>query len=395
MPIAESEAHAAVARPVPVPHRPTVVVFRDHLLGVSESFVLAQAEALEQFEAHYAGCRRIPGPELPAARTLLVNRGGLGGRMAEASYKVLGLAPRFTNAIRRLNPALIHAHFGPDGALILPLARRLHLPLVVSFHGFDATMRDDFAQRSFYLHRRYLRQRPLLQREGRLFIAVSHFVRQRLLAQGFPAERTVVHYVGVDLTRFRPESQVPREPMVLFVGRLAEEKGCEFLIKAMAQVQHRRPEVELVVIGDGPLRGELELLARVWGVRSRFLGTLPQSEVRSWLSRARVFSVPSVTLASGEAEGFGLACVEAQAMGLPVATFATGGVPEAVADGATGLLSPERDYHKLAVDIERLLEDDILWERLSRAGVGRCARLFDLRRQSSALDALYAQVVAS
>src|SRR3546814_9972947 len=85
-----------------------------------------------------------------------------------------------------------------DGSLMLPLSRRLNVPLVVTFHGYDVTMRPDAVPRRDFLHRTYLRQRSRLQKEGALFIAVSGFIRDRLLEQGFPPERTIVHYIGVD-----------------------------------------------------------------------------------------------------------------------------------------------------------------------------------------------------
>src|SRR3546814_8039657 len=87
-----------------------------------------------------------------------------------------------------------------------PLSRRLNVPLVVTFHGYDVTMRPDAVPRRDFLHRTYLRQRSRLQKEGALFIAVSGFIRDRLLEQGFSPERTIVHYIGVDTEAFRPAS---------------------------------------------------------------------------------------------------------------------------------------------------------------------------------------------
>src|SRR3546814_10885214 len=80
---------------------------------------------------------------------------------------------RFVHAITQLHPALVHAHFGMDGSLMLPLSRRLNVPLVVTFHGYDVTMRPDAVPRRDFLHRTYLRKRSRLQKEGALFIAVD------------------------------------------------------------------------------------------------------------------------------------------------------------------------------------------------------------------------------
>jgi glycosyltransferase involved in cell wall biosynthesis len=372
-----------------------ILVFRDHLLPNSETFVRAQGEALKRFVAYYCGSKILAnGLTLPADRILTVNRGGLTGKAAEAAFKMCGVAPRLLRRARTLRPVLIHAHFGVDGALALPLARSLQVPLVVTFHGYDATVSDDYARRSFFVHRRFVANRATLQKHGDLFIAVSHFIRRKLIAQGFPEEKTVVHYIGVDLETFHPDYSVQRTPLVLFVGRLVEKKGCAHLIRAVALVQQSAPHVELIIIGDGPLRAELERLANTCVRHCQFLGTQSWNIVRYWMNRAAVFSTPSMTATSGDAEGFGLVFTEAQAMGLPVVSFASGGVPEAVAHGETGLLVNEGDHRALADSILRLLQEPNMWQSFSTAGQDRVRRCFDLRKQTAQLEQLYEGVMA-
>lgn len=373
-----------------------VIIYRNLLLPPAEPYVRNQAEALQQFVSYYVGSRFVQGLTLPAERTLVVNQGGLPGKMSEIFYMFFGLAPAFFEEIRKLNPVLIHAHFGPDGVSALPLAWALQIPLVVTFHGFDATVKDEYSWRSRYnIHRLYLLRRKALRREACLFIAVSKFIKERLLQQGFPPDKIVVHYIGVDTEFFQPAPAEAHGSIVLFVGRLVEKKGCEYLIQAMSKVEAAKPEVELILIGDGPLRSSLEQLAHKKLQRYRFLGMLPPDAVRTWMSRARVFSVPSVTAKSGNSEGFGIVFAEAQAMGLPVVSFATGGVPEAVAHGETGFLVPERDWEGLAKYILLLLEDDMLWHRFREAGQSRVRTLFNLQKQTSALEDLYKQVLSN
>jgi colanic acid/amylovoran biosynthesis glycosyltransferase len=376
-----------------VAERPAIAVYRDRLLPSSETFVLAQGESLRRFVPYYLGSRKVQGLPLPERRTLVVNGGGPVGKLGEAGHQLLGWAPAFARRVRKLDPVLVHAHFGPDGARALSLVRTLRVPLVVTFHGYDATIKDEYARRSFYSHRVYIRRRETLKQEAKLFIAVSRFIRERLLEQGFPPEKVVVHHIGVDTEVFRPDPAVTREPVVLFVGRLVEKKGCEYLIKAMEQVQAARPEVELVVIGDGPLRSDLERLAQRTLRRYRFLGTQTPADVRAWMSRAMIFSVPSITAESGDSEAFGLVFAEAQAMGLPVVSFASGGVPEAVAHSETGFLVAERDWKGLAENIMLLLKSNTLCQKFGTAGRRRVRSLFDLRTQSDALETIYARVL--
>jgi len=375
--------------------RVPVVIYRDHLLRYSEIWVRSQGEALESFTAHYAGSKRRGDVPMPEDRTYTVSGGGMPGRLAEGAFKVMDWAPSLRRWIHGVRPTLLHAHYGVDGALVAPIARALSLPLVVTFHGYEATMRDEFAARSFYLHRKYLKRRAALIGQGALFIAVSNCVRNHLLAQGYPAARTVTHYIGVDAGQFMPDMSIPRENIVLFVGRFDALKGGAHLVRAMAEVQQRIPGAALVMIGDGPERATLEAQAGQTLRNCRFLGFQPQASIKAWLNRAKVLCVPSLTIETGECEAFGLVFLEAQAMGVPVASYASGGIPEAVAHGETGLLAPEGDWRSLAGALAELLGNVALWHRLSAAGPVRVRRDFDLAVQTRGLERLYCETVAS
>jgi colanic acid/amylovoran biosynthesis glycosyltransferase len=374
-----------------IPLHPRVIVYCDHLLYASETFILAQAGALRSYTAEYAGLRRVKGLDLPEAQTHLINRGDRGGRRRELLFKLCGVAPAFCRELRALNPALIHAHFGADGYRALPLSRKLKIPLIVSFHGSDATTTNIEHTRVPYGHRRYLANRHVLQRGAHRIIAVSDFIRKKLLLQGFRDEKIRVHYIGVDTNLFLPNDG-QSEAMVLFVGRLVERKGLGYLISAMAEVQNQYPNVELVVIGDGPLRRDLEVQARESLRRYRFLGTQAPVAVREWMGRASIFAAPSVKVASGEEEGFGMVFAEAQAMGKPVVSFASGGIVEAVDHENTGFLAPERDWRTLAQYLARLVGDENLCRRFGLAGRERVLRLFDLDKQTRRLEEMYTEI---
>src|SRR6266566_149456 len=115
--------------------RPTVLIFRERLLKASETFVRSQAEALERFVPFYVGSTVVKDQSVPLERTTLIGGRGPLGKLREIAFKFLGVAPHAIQRCREHNPVLIHAHFGPDGALALPLARKLGIPLLVTFHG--------------------------------------------------------------------------------------------------------------------------------------------------------------------------------------------------------------------------------------------------------------------
>uniref|UniRef100_B8HLM7 Glycosyl transferase group 1 n=1 Tax=Cyanothece sp. (strain PCC 7425 / ATCC 29141) TaxID=395961 RepID=B8HLM7_CYAP4 len=377
----------------PTASKPAVIVYCDDLLRPSATFVRSQGEALANFNPYYVGTRLLKGLSLPPQRTIAVNRWGKLGFLSEVLYRQWEVAPSFWQNLKQCQPQLIHAHFGPDGVLALPLAHRLDIPLIVTFHGFDATTKDEYARRSFSKHRHYLQQRDTLKTEAALFIAVSDFIRSKLLEQGFPAEKVVVHHIGVNTSEFQRDPRIEREPIVLFVGRLVEKKGCEYLIRAMAQVQQSLPDVKLVIIGDGPLRPQLEALAAQLLSNYEFLGLQPPCMVKVWMNRARLLCSPSVTAASGDAEGIPMVILEAQSMGLPVVSSDHAGIPDAVAHGETGFLAPERDWVALSTYLQHLLTDTDLWTQFSQAGQERVQTQFDLQKQTAQLEQLYQQVL--
>jgi len=202
-----------------------------------------------------------------------------------------------------------------------------------------------------------------------------------------------VHHIGVNTDTFRADPAVAREPVALFVGRLVEKKGVEYLLRAMARVQRTVPNLHLVIAGDGPLRTSLEPLAAKLR-RCTFLGMQSHDVVKGWMNRASMLVAPSVTAASGDSEGLPTVIVEAQAMGLPVIATDHAGNTEAVADGRTGLIAEERDVQTLANHMVRLSSDRALWARLSHNARRQAEEQFDIREQTGILEDLYEDVLA-
>ena len=373
---------------------PVALIYRSQLLPPSETFIKSQAASMKTFRPFFVGRSRVPGIELPGDSLWVANKGGRMGRLQELRFRILGPGAECRNRMRALEPKIVHGHFGPDACEAIPLASGLHIPLIVTFHGYDAN-RTEQAFRENRWGRRYLRRRETLKREASGFIAVSNFIAKKLVDQGFPREKIQVHYIGVDTSQFQPDPTVAHDKTVLFVGCLVENKGCEYLIRAMEQVQMEMPSTELVVIGDGLLRGALERQAAASLRRFRFLGSQPSENVRNWMSRSAVLCVPSIVIATGDAEGLPIVVIEAQASGLPVVSFSTGGIPETVTHDETGYLAPQKDWRALSEYISKLLGDPDLWASFSRAGRERVKSVFDLKVQTEKLERIYEEVIDS
>ncbi|MBT8399518.1 MAG: glycosyltransferase [Rhodothermia bacterium] len=372
---------------------PSIAIYADHLLPASATFIREQGGALQRFKPVYAGSRRVDGLSLPDEDCYVINKNrSVAERIGEALFLALGACGQISRPLARRNPLLIHAHFGPDGVSAMPLARALGVPLMVTFHGYDVTTKDEYARKSFYRHRKYLRKRDELKSFAHRFIAVSRFIQDRMIGAGFPADKIVQHYIGIDVEKFEEDTSIRRDNVVLFVGRLVEKKGCEYLLRACHKSASDH-DFKVVVIGDGELRTELERLAVSLKLDANFLGVQPPERVKEWMNRARVFCVPSLIAESGDAEAFGMVFAEAQAMGLPVVSSLSGGIPEVVRHGETGLLAAERDVDELAAHLSQLLSNDGLWEQFSDLGKKHVRDRFDIRRQTALLEEIYQEVI--
>lgn len=372
----------------------TVLIFRKALLEISETFIAAQAGALRSFRPQYVGL--VPARQsLPLAHDALLlaqnrSRRSLGGANL---YSWTGIAPWFHRKARLTQPVLIHAHFALDGSTALPLAAALRVPLVVTLHGYDVTMADKHLGKT-PAGKLYLLRRKRLWQRASLFLCVSEFIRDRALEAGFPKEKLRVHSIGIDRQTFRPVEDRTGK-LVLFVGRLVFKKGCIHLLHAMRRVQDAEPSARLVIVGDGPLRASLEKSAQDLRLQVEFLGSQPGSVVRDSIRRASVLCIPSVTAPDGGSEGLGMVILEAQAMGTPVVGFRTGGIPEAMREGVTGLLAPAGDDENLAQQILRYLQDEAFWQSSSAQGIDWIAERFDLDRQTRELEAIYRECQSS
>jgi colanic acid/amylovoran biosynthesis glycosyltransferase len=332
----------------------------------------------------------VRGIDLAGREAVIVNEGGPMGKSREARH-LLGHPPRdFLARLEAHSPALLHAHFGTSAVNALPLQRRLGLPLLVTFHGYDATQRSEL--RNGPMAWRYGRRRPLLTERADTLLAVSDHIRERVIALGVPESRVQTHYIGVDLSKFTPAPLEQRQPIVLGVGRFVEKKGFEYLIDAMAAVQRTLPELELVLIGSGELEGALRARAAEKLGSFRIFGPCSPEEVAGWMRRARVLAAPSVIDRSGNTEGLPITILEALASGLPVVASRHAGIPEAVIDGESGFLVDERGAVGLTRHILDLARDDDGWTALSASCRLTAERSFDLATQTRQLESLYAQV---
>jgi colanic acid/amylovoran biosynthesis glycosyltransferase len=373
----------------------SVAIFRHNLFRTSEPFIAEQARHLRRYRPLFLGRKRFgPPPEGASFLTLedLYERLTL----PRIGWQMLtGDVQPYQRLLAERRPSLIHAHFGIEGAAALGLAMRLAIPLVTTFHGFDATLKMHamLASPAWF---RYPLLRRRLAREGHLFLCASSFIRQKLLDTGFPESRTHTHYIGVDCRTIRPRADSEEQPLILHVARLVEVKGTRYLLRAFARVARTYDRARLRIIGDGPLRRSLHALAASLGIAERveFLGALPHAEVLSSMRKAAMLVLPGVRTATGREEGLGMVLLEAGATGVPTVGSRVGGIPECIVDGKTGFLVEERDEETLARRMAELFDDRVKRRAMGAAGRALVEDRFDIDRQTAALENFYDSVLA-
>lgn len=244
--------------------------------------------------------------------------------------------------VRRVRPDVLHVHWLiPQGLAALVAARRV--PMLVTTLGGDLYgLRDPVSRRIIG---------RVVKRAG-LVTTMNHEMRVRLLDLGADPERCHVLPMGARTQTVRrvahEEQEVPGR--ILFVGRLVEKKGLGILLEAVQSIDD---EFELHVVGDGPLRAQLERQAA--GMPVRFLGGLGPNELASEYGRAEVVVFPSVRAASGDQDGLPVALLEAMAAGCAIVASDLPGISEAIQEGVTGRLVASGDADELSLALSELL----------------------------------------
>jgi glycosyltransferase involved in cell wall biosynthesis len=323
---------------------------------------------------------------------LVAHPDGVLRRRAAEGGGVIPLAPRtemdltaawrLARVLRDLRPDIVHAH-DPHAVAMAALARSIGgpdpAPLLVASRRVDFRIRQNAFSRWKY-------------RQVDVFICASECIRQMLLADGVEPERAVTVHEGVDIDHIdaAPPADVRAAfwlphgaPLVGNVAALVPHKGQRYLVEAAALVVRRMPDARFLIVGDGELRATLEQAVRREQLEKHVIFTGFRPDVLSLIKGFDLFVMSSVT------EGLGTSLLDAMAASRPVVATRTGGIPEVVVDGETGLLVPPRDAHALAEAIIRLLGDESLRAAFGRAGRQRVERRFSADRMVAATLAVY------
>src|SRR6516225_5196056 len=286
-----------------------------------------------------------------------------------------------SNLIKVLTEArarLLHIYFGHIAVHLLPLIREWKHPAVVSFHGADVMV--DMNKPAY-------REATLQMLDAVALVLVrSESLRRALVDLGCGPEKIEIQRTGIPLKEFSfRERAVPKNGEWQFVqaGRLIEKKGLPVTLRAFSTFLKKHPNSTLTIAGEGSLLSELQKFARELGVTDRvsFTGFVSQEQLREIYYRSHIFLHPSQTGRDGNQEGIPNSMLEAMATGVPVFATEHGGIPEAIEQGVSGVLVPERDEFVLVETLLNAVQDPDLLSRIAYAGANAVRKKFELSTQ--------------
>ena len=270
--------------------------------------------------------------------------------------------------LRKHGVTTIMAEYGTTAIHLMDAAQLAEAKLYVHFHGVDGSkmLRDPAIVASY--------KQLFAQAEG--VVAPSAFLAGNLASIGCPTEKLHVVPCGVDTDGIAVTKRTVGK--LIAVGRFTDKKAPLSTIAAFAQVLQMHPDAQLEMLGDGPLLADAKAKVEQLNLTKNITlpGMVTAGQVRDAMHNASIFIQHSVTAANGDVEGLPVAILEAMAAGLPVVSTVHSGIPEAVADGETGLLVHEHDVAAMATQINTLLDDPKRAETLGMAGRQRVKNTF-------------------
>ncbi|WP_200387901.1 glycosyltransferase [Thiocapsa imhoffii] len=284
---------------------------------------------------------------------------------------------------------VVLAEYGMTGAALVPVCRRAGLPLIVHFHGRDATVQSILdSHRDSY---------AVLFEYASAVVAVSRDMEKRLIALGCPKDKLIYNPYGPRDEFFEIKPRNSASPMFIAVGRFVDKKAPFNILFAFKRVLERHVNARLVMVGTGPLWFACQVLTERLQLQHAVSlpGAVEPARVRDLFAGALAFVQHSVTGPDGDMEGTPVAVLEAGAAGLPIIATRHAGIADVVVEGETGYLVDEHDVDGMAADMSRLLEQPGLAHKMGTAGRLRIREKFTMARHIGCLDQCIIDVIGN
>ncbi len=273
---------------------------------------------------------------------------------------------------------VVLAQYGPTGHRVLKICEFLKLPLVVHFHGYDASVKHVIDEHESYKN---------VFRYASKVIAVSREMEKRLIELGCNKDKIVYNPCAPNRVFLEIKPDFSKKQFVS-IGRFTKKKAPYYTILAFKKVAVLYPDAQLIMAGGGELLEVCKNLVSFYGLQDNvtFLGAVSREECIDLLKESLAFVQHSITADNGDKEGTPVAVLEASAAGLPVISTYHAGIPDVIEHLSTGLLSKEHDVYDMSENMIKLIQDSILAKELGMAGKRKIGEHFNLEKHLDILQ---------
>lgn len=254
--------------------------------------------------------------------------------------------------VKQVNPDIIHAHFGPMGVIVAPIAKKLKIPLVVTFYGYDSSslLKEEF----------WLKEYETLWSVLNNVTVLSNNMQEVLINIGCPENKISIIHLSRKLDDIIFKNKPNEIENFISVGRLTEKKGHSDTINAFKKALDQGFKINLKIIGEGSLKEDLQNLIIENKIEKnvKLLGAIKNEDTLQALYNSDAFILCSKTANNGDQEGTPTVLVEAQAIGLPCISTYHAGIPEMLPDENKKLLAEEGNVEQIKDCIIKLINTD-------------------------------------
>jgi colanic acid/amylovoran biosynthesis glycosyltransferase len=375
-----------------------VMVFSRQFFAISETFIYRQVTgAKDQHNVSLVAFEFVNNDKFPIAdlkRLELKLFYSAFDRVASSIFRrLIPGYPRFSSvALKKLqhfiqqeNIEIIHAHYGLFGVRILPVAKKYQLPLIVSFHGYDASKSLRNVE--------YVNQLKSLFDYASCIVIVSNHMRHTLELEKYAHKTRYIPY-GIDVDKFkRSAARLSRKEIkILHAGRLTPKKGVPDLIRVFTGLADKYSHISLHIIGEGSEIETCQTIAALVAGRVTFYKSQPIDVVIETMNDCDIFVLNSRTSENGDMEGLPNALLEAMSMEMAVVSTRHAGIPDAVKHLETGMLVNEKDNDELATALVQLIENPEMILSLGSRARAMIIENFTVQKMNHALSALYREI---
>ena len=361
----------------------TIVIFATEKIDKTETFIKAHTDLLEGHIVYLNGVFFPINSQdgLYAIKEPIKIKRWLKKLGLLSCYEQFILIPQLVSYLKQVKPSVALAEYGTVAAHVYSVCKKLRIPLVIHFHGYDA--------HNYSILKEYSKQYRRMFNYASSIIAVSQVMRDQLIEAGASPSKIVVNPYGPN-NKFLSLAPKFNELTFVSLGRFVEKKAPHKIIEAFRLLLSEHPRAKLIMAGDGLLLDRCQQLVSKYNMQKHvsFLGAITHQEVLDLYQKAYCFVQHSVVASTGDAEGTPVAVLEASAASLPVISTYHTGIQEVVQHGSTGYLVEEHNIEGMADYMKVLANDRELAKQLGENGRKRVVKYYLMERHIDTLNSL-------